>query len=116
MKATDIKITYNEYYKTVEGNNLKKAEESVKLWHSYDGSFFWRGYNIASARRAWEKKNNYDIKFELNGNEWQMVITGSMSAKHAYVTRKLYKNGEKVTLRELNSEIEKAREKLEGIE
>jgi len=116
MKATDIKITYNEYYKTVESNNLKKAEESVKLWHSYDGSYFWRGYNIANARRAWEKKNNYDIKFELNGNEWQMIITGSMSARHAYVTRKLYKNGEKVTLRELNSEIEKVREKLEGIE
>lgn len=90
---------------------IKSAENAVSVWHRYDKTYFWKPSARSSGRRADEKRNTFNLKFELDGIRWEMDFSMRQSVHHVYMSRTLYKNGKKTTLTSLNSAIKKAKQK-----
>ncbi|MHB8552484.1 MAG: hypothetical protein ACYDAO_02710 [Thermoplasmataceae archaeon] len=88
--------------------DIQSAEHAREVWHRYDKTYFWKPSAHSAGRRADEKRNTFNLKFELDGIKWEMDFSMQQSVHHVYMSRTLYKNGKKTTLASLNSAIKKA--------
>ena len=79
----------------------EKIKEYVRLWKSYDGSYFWYPKSGSGSRRKAEEENTHHKEFSFDGHDYVMDIRMQQSARHVYVSRELTRDGKTVTIRAL---------------
>jgi hypothetical protein len=85
----------------------EKIKEYVRLWKSYDGSYFWQPMSDSVSRRKAEEKNTHHKEFSFDGHDYVMDIRMQQSVRNVYVYRELTRDGKKVTIRALTRYVVK---------
>lgn len=105
-------MNYNKLFKNI---TKKEAEQALCAIHEiqeidskYSKAYFWSPASIASQRRA--REFTKEIGFSLNGKEFTYHCAYSESCHHCYFSKKVFFNGEPITMRTINTLEQKLNE------
>lgn len=88
----------------------QRTKFEVFLWlcKYYRNSYFWGNMGNAYHRRRIEKNDYLDYQTEVNGVEYDIHFSVSLSCRHVYVTKYIYRDGIKTNARVIRTLLEKS--------
>jgi len=99
MKKNQIVLTQEQ---------KENFQRFLDLGDRYRYSYFWGDNGNGSRRNYIEKRDYLSYKTTVNGADYEIYFSVSMSRKNVYVTKYVYKNGVKTTSRVIRTLMDKA--------
>ena len=80
---------------------MRMLEEIISTHERMQGCYFWTPPSSASQRRQYENRYSNQIRFELNGVDYDIVQATDCSCANIYYTLKIHVDGAKKDVRAL---------------
>ena len=79
----------------------------LSLCDKYQNAWFWSDNGNANRRAYIEKRDYIQYETEVNGVTYSVHFSVTMSRKNVYVNKQVTRNGEKTTVRVIQTLLEK---------